>query len=90
MSTTSNGNGKKKKTGKEIAVIVFSIFIAIAMMVPSIGYIVSYYKYQHQPQAAQQEQNLTPEQINQSFADIIKQYNELIEKEQRMPLFMLS
>ncbi len=73
MSKHTKANGKKKKTGKEIAVIFFAIFIAISMMVPSIGYIVSYYQYQNS-----QNEQITPEQVNETFEKQIASLNESI------------
>ncbi len=77
MSTNAKKNGKKKKTGKEIAVIVFAIFIAISMMIPSIGYIINYYNMQTQ----QQEHPVTAEQVDETFTKEIDQVNEKIKKD---------
>ncbi len=67
-TTHGKGKGKEKKTAKEIAVIVFSIFIAISMMVPSIGAIINYYNYQKN-----QNQEVTLEQVDETFTKQIDQ-----------------
>ncbi len=77
MSKNTNSKSKKKKTGKEIAVIVFAIFIAISMMVPSIGYIVSYYQYNQN--GGQQTAPVTAEQVNETFQKQIDEINKSIE-----------
>ncbi len=73
MSTKAKKNGKEKKTAKEIAVIVFSVFIAIAMMVPSIGMIVNYYNSQNQ-----ENQPVTAEQVDETFTKLINAAEEKI------------
>ncbi len=65
MSTKAKKNGKEKKTAKEIAVIVFAIFIAVAMMVPSIGMIVSYYNSQNQ------DNTVTLEKVDETFGSMV-------------------
>ncbi len=75
MSTSAKKKGKKKKTGKEIAVIVFAVFIAIAMMVPSLGYIINYFNMQNE----QKEHPQTAQQVQDSFTEKVKELNEKIQ-----------
>ena len=77
MSTTAKKNGKKKKTGKEIAVIVFAIFIALSMMIPSIGYIVNYYNNQEK----MEHSHPTIEQVNETFGQTIENLENRIKED---------
>ncbi len=72
MSTTAKKNGKKKKTGKEIAVIVFAIFIALSMMIPSIGYIINNMQNQ------QESHPVTIQQVDETFTKKTDELNEKI------------